>query len=177
MSKLFIGGLAWHTEEATLRQKFEEFGPVEEAVVVKDRDTGRSRGFGFVRYTQEPDAQKAIDAMNNVEFDGRTIRVDKASENGPRGGGFGGRGGFGRGGYPQAPAPYGQHGPGYNLGGAPPNVYGQPQYNNRGYQPGYGGPPQGYAAPNYPYVDPNQQQQPGQPPQTNGGAPQGGRGY
>ncbi|KAL3963997.1 hypothetical protein ACCO45_001001 [Purpureocillium lilacinum] len=83
MSKLFIGGLAWHTEEATLRQKFEEFGAVEEAVVVKDRDTGRSRGFGFVRYTQEGDAQNAIAAMNNVEFDGRTIRVDKASDNGP----------------------------------------------------------------------------------------------
>jgi RNA recognition motif-containing protein len=69
MSKLFIGGLAWHTEEATLRQKFEEFGPVEEAVVVKDRDTGRSRGFGFVRYTQEGDAQNAIVAMNNVEYE------------------------------------------------------------------------------------------------------------
>ncbi|VUC20347.1 unnamed protein product [Clonostachys rosea] len=178
MSKLFIGGLAWHTEEATLRQKFEEFGPVEEAVVVKDRDTGRSRGFGFVRYTQEPDAQKAIDAMNNVEFDGRTIRVDKASDNGPRGGGFGGRGGFGRGGFPQAGPPYGQHGPGYNLAGAPPNVYGQPPYGSRAYappQPGYGGPPQGYAAPQYPYVDPNQQQ-PGQGPQQNGGAPQG-RGF
>ncbi|CAI0647172.1 unnamed protein product, partial [Colletotrichum noveboracense] len=108
MSKLFIGGLAWHTEENTLRQKFEEFGAVEEAVVVKDRDTGRSRGFGFVRYTQEGDAQKAIAAMNNVEFDGRTIRVDKASDNGPRGGGF--RGGFGggggRGGYGAPPMPY-----------------------------------------------------------------------
>ncbi|KFG87564.1 hypothetical protein MANI_025397 [Metarhizium anisopliae] len=69
MSKLFIGGLAWHTEEATLRQKFEEFGAVEEAVVVKDRDTGRSRGFGFVRYTQENDAQNAIAAMNNVEYE------------------------------------------------------------------------------------------------------------
>ncbi|CCF35369.1 cold response protein 2 [Colletotrichum higginsianum] len=68
MSKLFIGGLAWHTEEGTLRQKFEEFGAVEEAVVVKDRDTGRSRGFGFVRYTQDGDAQKAIAAMNNVEY-------------------------------------------------------------------------------------------------------------
>ncbi|KOS19422.1 Glycine-rich RNA-binding protein 4 [Escovopsis weberi] len=69
MSKLFIGGLAWHTEEATLRQKFEEFGVVEEAVVVKDRDTGRSRGFGFVRYTRESDAQVAIAAMNNVEYE------------------------------------------------------------------------------------------------------------
>ncbi|KAL1383860.1 hypothetical protein HDK64DRAFT_257551 [Phyllosticta capitalensis] len=94
MSKLFIGGLAWHTDDATLRQKFEEFGQVEEAVVVKDRDTGRSRGFGFVRFTQETDAEAAIQTMNNVEFDGRTIRVDKASErSGGGGGGF--RGGYG----------------------------------------------------------------------------------
>jgi RNA recognition motif-containing protein len=67
MSKLFIGGLAWHTDENALRQKFEEFGAVEEAVVVKDRDTGRSRGFGFVRYGQESDAEAAIAAMNNIE--------------------------------------------------------------------------------------------------------------
>ncbi|RWA05687.1 hypothetical protein EKO27_g9418 [Xylaria grammica] len=136
MSKLFIGGLAWHTEETTLRQKFEEFGPIEEAVVVKDRDTGRSRGFGFVRYTTEADADKAIANMNNVEFDGREIRVDKASDTGPkntygRGGGpYSGRGGYaqqpqmysygmpnaavvyppasyGRGGYPSQPVAYG----------------------------------------------------------------------
>jgi len=101
MSKLFIGGLAWHTDENALRQKFEEFGAVEEAVVVKDRDTGRSRGFGFVRYGSEADAEKAIDAMNNIEFDGRTIRVDKASERGSGGGGggFGGGRGGGGGGY------------------------------------------------------------------------------
>ncbi|KAF2403846.1 hypothetical protein EJ06DRAFT_296687 [Trichodelitschia bisporula] len=80
MSKLFVGGLAWHTDDNTLRAKFEEFGVVEEAVVVKDRDTGRSRGFGFVRYAQDADAESAIAALNNVEFDGRTIRVDKASE-------------------------------------------------------------------------------------------------
>ena len=82
-------GLAWHTDENALRQKFEEFGAVEEAVsqnfrhspsspesiltlslpqvVVKDRDTGRSRGFGFVRYSQETDAEAAIAAMNNIE--------------------------------------------------------------------------------------------------------------
>jgi len=101
MSKLFIGGLAWHTDENALRQKFEEFGAVEEAVVVKDRDTGRSRGFGFVRYGQDADAEAAISAMNNVEFDGRTIRVDKASERGSGGGGggFGGGRGGGGGGY------------------------------------------------------------------------------
>ncbi|TDZ65915.1 Cold-inducible RNA-binding protein [Colletotrichum trifolii] len=170
MSKLFIGGLAWHTEEATLRQKFEEFGAVEEAVVVKDRDTGRSRGFGFVRYQQEGDAQKAIAAMNNVEFDGRTIRVDKASDNGPRGGGGGGfRGGYGggRGGYGAPPV--------QQYGGAPggypaPNMYQQPVYG-RGYpqQPYGGAPPQqdgGYPAPGGygGYQDPSQQ-------------PQGGRGY
>ncbi|PMD39814.1 hypothetical protein L207DRAFT_401798, partial [Hyaloscypha variabilis F] len=90
---ILTSGLAWHTDENALRQKFEEFGAVEEAVVVKDRDTGRSRGFGFVRYTQEADAEAAITAMNNIEFDGRTIRVDKASERGSGGGG----GGFGGG--------------------------------------------------------------------------------
>ncbi|KAF7542702.1 hypothetical protein G7Z17_g11348 [Cylindrodendrum hubeiense] len=182
MSKLFIGGLAWHTEEGTLRQKFEEFGPVEEAVVVKDRDTGRSRGFGFVRFTQDEDAHKAIAAMNNVEFDGRTIRVDKASDNGPRGGFGGGRGGGGgygggRGGYNNAPMQYGApSGPGYQV--PAPNMYAPQQQYGRGYppqQPAYGAPPQGYAAPQQQqqyggYSDPSQQ--PPAPQQ-----PQGGRGY
>ncbi|KAK4648811.1 uncharacterized protein QC761_113615 [Podospora bellae-mahoneyi] len=173
MSKLFIGGLAWHTEEATLRQKFEEFGVVEEAVVVKDRDTGRSRGFGFVRYTNPDDAQKAISAMNNIEFDGRQIRVDKASDTGPRGGGRGGPPGFGRGGYGAvqmggspmpmaygAPQPYGM----------PPNVYVQPY--GRGYSQavpaGYAAPPQTWQQP-YGYPDPSQQGQPRQQPQPNPG--------
>ncbi|KAK1638334.1 hypothetical protein BDP81DRAFT_392937 [Colletotrichum phormii] len=173
MSKLFIGGLAWHTEEGTLRQKFEEFGAVEEAVVVKDRDTGRSRGFGFVRYTQDGDAQKAIAAMNNVEFDGRTIRVDKASDNGPRGGGGGGyRGGFGggggRGGYGAPPVPYGGAPGGYGVPNMGYQQQQQPAYG-RGYPPQqpYGGaPPQDGYAPQAPYgyADPSQQ-------------PQGGRGY
>ncbi|KAF5025750.1 hypothetical protein F66182_2172 [Fusarium sp. NRRL 66182] len=178
MSKLFIGGLAWHTEEATLRQKFEEFGPVEEAVVVKDRDTGRSRGFGFVRYTQEGDAQKAIATMNNVEFDGRTIRVDKASDNGPRGGFGRGGPGYGRG--FGGPVPYGMGppGPGYQV--PAPNMYAPMPYG-RGYPPpqqGYGAPPQGMMRMNgfvppqqqFGYPDPSQQQLPPQPPQ-------GGRGY
>lgn len=149
MAKLFIGGLAWHTDEQALRQRFEEFGAVEEAVVVKDRDTGRSRGFGFVRYTQEQDADTAINAMNNVEFDGRTIRVDKASERGGGGGGGGGggygggrgggggygggRGGggdrYGGGGYSGGGGGYGGQGGGYNGGG---DSYG-------GGQGGYGG--------------------------------------
>ncbi|KAM7197619.1 glycine-rich RNA-binding protein 4 [Naviculisporaceae sp. PSN 640] len=186
MSKLFIGGLAWHTEEATLREKFEQFGAVEEAVVVKDRDTGRSRGFGFVRYTNDEDAQKAINSMNNVEFDGRTIRVDKASDNGPRGGGRGGgSGGFGRGGfggnqYQMGGAPM----QGVQYGGAPQPAYGMPTNNmyptfsGRGaYQPQQTGyapvpGPQGWAAAPYgsPYGDPSQQgQHPQQQPPNQGG--------
>ncbi|KXX79115.1 Glycine-rich RNA-binding protein 4, mitochondrial [Madurella mycetomatis] len=181
MSKLFIGGLAWHTEEATLRQKFEEFGVVEEAVVVKDRDTGRSRGFGFVRYTNEEDAQKAIEAMNNVEFDGRQIRVDKASDTGPRGGGRGGGlGGYNRAGggfaaMPVAGSPiqgiaYGAPQQPYGM---PPNMYAQPY--GRAYAQaapaGYAVPPQAWANP-YGYPDPSQQGQPTQPP--NQGAGPGG---
>jgi len=115
MSKLFIGGLAWHTDDQTLRTKFEEFGQVEEAVVVKDRDTGRSRGFGFVRFATEQEAEGAINAMNNVEFDGRQIRVDKASER-ERGGGGGFGGGRGGGGYGGGQGGYGGGQGGYGGG-------------------------------------------------------------
>ncbi|MCJ1389318.1 hypothetical protein MMC11_000146 [Xylographa trunciseda] len=133
MSKLFIGGLAWHTDDGALRAKFEEFGQVEEAIVVKDRDTGRSRGFGFVRYGQESDADAAINSMNNVEFDGRTIRVDKASERGSGGGGGGGGFGGGRGGGYGAPrgGGGGYGGGGYGGGGG--------NYSDRGQGGGYGG--------------------------------------
>ncbi|KAA8645960.1 hypothetical protein EYZ11_011195 [Aspergillus tanneri] len=110
MSKLFVGGLAWHTTDQTLREGFEKFGPVEEATVVKDHDSFRSRGFGFVRFANAQDAQAAIDAMNDQLFDGRTIRVDKASERtGGRNGGYNGRGGYNR--------PEGGSGGGYRGGG------------------------------------------------------------
>jgi len=128
MAKLFIGGLAWHTDDTTLRTKFEEFGQVEEAVVVKDRDTGRSRGFGFVKFANEPDADAAIGAMNNVEFDGRTIRVDKATDR-AGGGGGGGRGGY-RGG---SGGGYGESGSGGGYGGN------QGNYGSSGGGGGYGG--------------------------------------
>jgi len=137
MSKLFIGGLAWHTDDQALRQKFEEFGAVEEAVVVKDRDTGRSRGFGFVRYAQDTEADAAMQAMNNEEFDGRRIRVDKASDRAgggaPRGGGYGGGGGGYRGGYGGSWGPsQGGGGGGYQSRGG----YGGGQGGGQG---GYGG--------------------------------------
>ncbi|KAI1810199.1 hypothetical protein GGS20DRAFT_218823 [Poronia punctata] len=173
MSKLFVGGLAWHTDEATLREKFGEFGQIEEAVVVKDRDTGRSRGFGFVRFTNEADADNAIAHMNNAPFDGREIRVAKASDTGPRGGGQGRGGGhYNNRGYgqqqPQMPYAGGQAGYGapnaaamYNQGG-----YGRGQYPP---QPAaYGAPGgQGYGMPpQYGYQDGQGGQQPPQgPPQ------------
>ena len=91
MSKLFIGGLSWSTDDVTLRSRFEEFGQVDEAVVVKDRDTGRSRGFGFVRFSNSDEAEAAMKAMNNQEFEGRTIRVDRATDRGGGGGGGGDR--------------------------------------------------------------------------------------
>jgi len=137
MSKLFIGGLAWHTDENALRQKFEEFGAVEEAVVVKDRDTGRSRGFGFVRYSQETDAEAAIAAMNNIEFDGRTIRVDKASERGSGGGGGGFGGGRGGGGGYGGRGGGGYGGGGYGGGDRGGGGYGGG--NQGGYSGGGGG--------------------------------------
>jgi len=136
MSKLFIGGLAWHTDENALRQKFEEFGAVEEAVVVKDRDTGRSRGFGFVRYGQEADAEAAITAMNNIEFDGRTIRVDKASERGAGGGGGGFGGGRGGGGGYNSRGGGGYGGGGGGYGGGREGGY---SGGGGGYQGGQGG--------------------------------------
>lgn len=145
MSKLFIGGLAWHTDEVALRQKFEEFGAVEEAVVVKDRDTGRSRGFGFVRYSQEADAEAAITAMNNIEFDGRTIRVDKASERGSGGGGGGFGGGRGGGGYGGGRGGGGYGGGGYGGGDRQQGGYGGGQGGYGGGGGGYGGGGGGYS--------------------------------
>ena len=96
--KLFIGGLSWNTTDDSLRAAFEKFGPVTEAKVITDRDTGRSRGFGFVTFEDDEAADKAIAALNGTELDGRAIRVDvaQAKQRGGGGGG-GGRGGYGGG--------------------------------------------------------------------------------
>jgi RNA recognition motif-containing protein len=67
MSKLFVGGLAWHTTDESLRAGFEKFGTVDNAIVVKDRDTGRSRGFGFVTFTSPQEADAALNELNNQE--------------------------------------------------------------------------------------------------------------
>jgi len=95
--KLFVGGLAWATTEETLRSHFESCGEVVEAKVITDRETGRSRGFGFVTFAEAEQAQAAIEELSDSELDGRTIRVDSANER-SGGGGGGGRGGRGGGG-------------------------------------------------------------------------------
>lgn len=78
--KLFIGSLSWNTDDSSLRARFEEFGTVSDAVVIRERETGRSRGFGFVTFTEESMADAAIAQLDNQDFDGRSIRVSKAQE-------------------------------------------------------------------------------------------------
>ena len=99
--KLFVGGLAWATTAETLKQAFESFGAVTEATVVTDRETGRSRGFGFVAFENDTDGKKALESMEGAVLDGRNIRVSEAVQRDPserrprREGGFGGGGGGG----------------------------------------------------------------------------------
>jgi hypothetical protein len=94
-NKLFVGGLSWNTNDEGLRQAFEKFGAIDEAKVISDRETGRSRGFGFVTFRDSDGARKAIQEMDGKELDGRNIKVNEAEEKprGSRGGGGGGGGG------------------------------------------------------------------------------------
>lgn len=101
-SKIFVGGLSWGTDDDGLRAAFESFGEVVDAKVITDRDTGRSRGFGFVTFDSPDGASGAVEGMNGSTLDGRTLNVDIARERAPRrdrGGGGGGYGGGGGGGY------------------------------------------------------------------------------
>ena len=97
--KLFVGGLAWATTDDGLLQAFEQFGEVLEAKVITDRETGRSRGFGFVTFADGAAADNAIQEMDGRELAGRTVNVNEARERAPRGGGGGGGGRGGGGGY------------------------------------------------------------------------------
>ena len=98
---LFIGSLAFSTTDDGLKAHFEQVGPVESARVITDRDSGRSKGFGFVQMQSEDDNQKAIDQLNGKELDGREINVSiaKPKEDRPRDGGN--RGGDGGGSFRQ----------------------------------------------------------------------------
>jgi len=93
-NKIFVGGLSWDTDDDGLRNAFIRFGDITEAKVITDRDTGRSRGFGFVTFTDPSSVQAAIKEMDGAPVDGRNVRVDEAQDKG-LGGGRGGRGGGG----------------------------------------------------------------------------------
>lgn len=84
--KLFVGGLSWDTSDSTLHAEFSKFGAIVDAKVITDRDTGRSRGFGFVTYENGQDAESAMQQMDGGYLDGRTIRVNEANERPARGG-------------------------------------------------------------------------------------------
>lgn len=98
-SKLFVGGLAWGTTDANIKEAFSEFGEVIEVKIICDRDTGRSRGFGFVSFTSEQEAEAALQALDGRDLAGRTIRVDYATERSPQDGQGGGGGRMYGGGY------------------------------------------------------------------------------
>jgi len=107
VKNIFVGNLSFNTGEDELRQIFEGYGQVDRVSIMTDRDTGRSRGFGFVEMASNEDGDKAITALNGSQLGGRTINVNEARPKtergggggfgGGRGGGFGGGGGGGRG--------------------------------------------------------------------------------
>ena len=83
--KLFVGGLSWGTDDEMLRASFEKFGEIEEAKVIVDRETGRSRGFGFVTFNDDKAALNAVSEMDGQPIDGRTVKVNEANEKPERG--------------------------------------------------------------------------------------------
>ena len=96
--KLYVGNLSFQTSSEDLQQLFSQAGTVESASVVEDRDTGRSRGFGFVEMASKEEGEKAIEQFNGTDLAGRNLTVNEArprEDRGGRGGGGGGRGGFG----------------------------------------------------------------------------------
>lgn len=129
--RCFVGGLAWATTDGRLEDAFREYGEVVQSKVINDRETGRSRGFGFVTFADEKAMNEAIAGMNGKELDGRNITVNQAQSRGGGGGGGGGGGyrGGGGGGYSSG------GGGGYGGGG------GGGRYNDRegGSGGGYGG--------------------------------------
>ena len=99
--KLYCGNLTYNTTSSELEQLFSEYGTVQSAEVIMDRDTGRSKGFGFVEMSSDSEAQAAIDGLNLKDYEGRALAVNEARPREERRGGGGGSrsGGGGRGGY------------------------------------------------------------------------------
>jgi RNA recognition motif-containing protein len=96
--KLYVGNLSYNSGENDLRDLFSAYGTVESVAVITDRDTGRSKGFGFVEFANDAEAQAAIAGLNGKEVSGRALTVSPARPKSEGGGGGGGRGGYGGGG-------------------------------------------------------------------------------
>src|ERR1700722_16430726 len=96
--KLYVGNLSYDVSNEALEEMFAAFGSVQSSQIVMDRDTGRSKGFGFVEMGSDQEAQAAINGLNGKESGGRALTVNEARPREDRGGGGGGRGGFGGGG-------------------------------------------------------------------------------
>jgi cold-inducible RNA-binding protein len=146
-TRIYVGNLPYTADNAQLAQLFEAFGEVVEAAVVMDRDTGRSKGFGFVQMANENDAHNAIAALNGTMFGNRTIRVNEAQPRTERsgGGGYGGGGGYrDRGGYGGDRGGYGGGGDRGGYGGDRGGYGGDRGGRRNDYGGGYGGDRGGY---------------------------------
>ena len=149
-NKLYVGNLAYSVRDDSLHQAFSEFGTVTSAKVMMDRDTGRSKGFGFVEMGSDAEAQTAINGMNGQALEGRAIVVNEARPREERPGGFGGGGGrSGGGGYGGGAggggrSPYGGGGAGGGGGGRSPYGGGGRSGGGGGGGGGYGGGRGGY---------------------------------
>ncbi|URD95412.1 hypothetical protein MUK42_31125 [Musa troglodytarum] len=97
--RCFVGGLAWATDDASLERAFSTYGDIVESKIINDRETGRSRGFGFVTFRDEQSMRDAIKGMNGQTLDGRSITVNEAQNRRSDGGFRSGGGGYGGGGY------------------------------------------------------------------------------
>jgi RNA recognition motif. (a.k.a. RRM, RBD, or RNP domain) len=132
-NKLYVGNLAYSVRDESLQQAFGQFGAVTSAKVMMDRETGRSKGFGFVEMGSDAEAQAAINGMNGQALEGRAVVVNEARPREERPGGFGGGGGS-RGGYGGGSGGGGGYGGGAGGGGG-----GRSPYGGGGSRGGYGG--------------------------------------
>ncbi len=115
--KLYVGNLPFSATDQALQDMFAQCGTVESVKIITDRDSGRSKGFGFVEMASDAEAQEAINRFNGSEFEGRQMTVNEAKPMAPRTGGGGGRGGFGGGGGGGGRGGFGGGGGGGGRGG------------------------------------------------------------
>ena len=138
-NKLYVGNLSYNIRDEDLQQAFAQYGSVSSAKVMMDRDTGRSKGFGFVEMGSDAEAQAAINAMNGQALDGRAIVVNEARPREERPGGFGGGGGRSGGGGGFGGGGGGRSGGGGGFGGGSGGGYGGGGGGRTGGGGGYGG--------------------------------------